>query len=245
MAKLRQASTESEASTPSRSRLLRYPVAVFLGALAFALVSAPFEGTFNDSDLFEAIRLTVVLLFGLLALSGRRQTLIRGICLLTPVLLGKWLNHWRADLVPAWGFLVPGLVFIGYVIVHLLLFILRAPRIDSEVLCAGVAGYLMVGLLWSLAYLLTATLAQDSFAFSAHPGVGNSMKGFTAIYFSFITLTTVGYGDIVPVSGVARMLAMMEAITGVSYMAVLISRLVAVYSSHPPATTETRPPGQA
>ena len=52
-----------------------------------------------------------------------------------------------------------------------------------------------------------------------------------AFYFSFITLCTVGYGDITPVFDVARMLAAMEAITGTLYVAVLISRLVALYSS--------------
>jgi hypothetical protein len=53
---------------------------------------------------------------------------------------------------------------------------------------------------------------------------------FSALYFSIITLTTTGYGDITPVASVARMLAMMEAITGTFYVAVLISRLVALYS---------------
>jgi hypothetical protein len=57
------------------------------------------------------------------------------------------------------------------------------------------------------------------------------MKGFTAVYFSFITLSTVGYGDISPVSGVARMLTIVEATTGTIYLAVLISRLVSLYSS--------------
>ena len=73
------------------------------------------------------------------------------------------------------------------------------------------------------------------------------MFGFSVVrdkYFSFITLTTVGYGDIAPVAKVARMLAVMEAITGVLYMAVLISRLVGAYSSTPPLTEGPRPPGQ-
>ena len=59
----------------------------------------------------------------------------------------------------------------------------------------------------------------------------NAMKGFTALYFSFATLCTVGYGDILPVSGVARMLAILEAGVGVFYVAILISRLVALHSS--------------
>jgi len=57
------------------------------------------------------------------------------------------------------------------------------------------------------------------------------MKGFTGFYFSFITLTTVGYGDITPVSRAARWLASMEAMTGSLYVAVLIARLVSLYSN--------------
>jgi hypothetical protein len=57
------------------------------------------------------------------------------------------------------------------------------------------------------------------------------MNGFTGFYFSFITLSTVGYGDITPVSRAARWLAAMEAMTGLLYVAVLIARLVSLYSS--------------
>jgi hypothetical protein len=121
-------------------------------------------------------------------------------------------------------------------VLHLLRFILRAPRIDSEVLCADVAGYLMVGLLWAGTYIFTARLVPGSFVFSVGPAGSDAMKGFTALYYSFITFTTVDYGDIVPVSGAARMLAMMEAMTGTLYMAVLIARLVSLYTSTiPPA----------
>lgn len=58
-----------------------------------------------------------------------------------------------------------------------------------------------------------------------------SMDGFTGFYFSFMTLSTVGYGDITPVSKIARWLAAMEAMTGLLYVAVLIARLVSLYSS--------------
>jgi voltage-gated potassium channel len=68
------------------------------------------------------------------------------------------------------------------------------------VLCAGVTVYLMLGLLWGLAYALIAVLVPNSFVFNAGPAVDHRMGGFEALYFSFITLSTIGYGDIVPVS---------------------------------------------
>jgi voltage-gated potassium channel len=215
--------------------LRRHPVAAFLTGLVLAIASFPFDEQFRDGELAETLRLTVVLVAGLFALGDRRRTLVWGMVFLTPALAGKWLNHFRPDLVPAWIFLAPALLFFMFVVMHLLRFILRAPRVDSEVLCAGVAGYLMLGLLWSAAYALVGRLAPDSFAFTVGPAGSQSMKGFTALYYSCITLTTVGYGDIVPMSGGARMLAMMEAMTGTFYVAVLISRLVAVYSSAQPS----------
>ena len=224
----------------------RYPVTAFLVGLVLTIASFPFDEQFRDGDLVEAARLTVVLLAGLFALSDRRKTLVWGIVLVTPAVVGKWVNHFRPELVPDWLFLAPALLFCVFIVLHLLSFILHAPRVDSEVLCAGVAGYLMLGLLWSVAYVLTARLAPDSFAFTVGPAGSQSMKGFTALYYSFITLTTVGYGDVVPMKSAARMLAMMEAMTGTFYVALLISRLVAVYSSAqpPPPAENPRIPGQ-
>lgn len=89
----------------------------------------------------------------------------------------------------------------------------------------------MLGLFWMFAYMLMAQLVPGAFAFSAGPASAQIMDGSTALYFSFVTLCTVGYGDIIPVSPVTRMLAFLEAITGLFYMAVIISRLVAIYSS--------------
>ena len=84
----------------------------------------------------------------------------------------------------------------------------------------------MLGLLWTLAYWLVDQLNPGAFSFNTANETKKTMVGFNAFYFSFITLSTVGYGDITPVSKVARMLAATEAMTGLLYVAVLISRLV-------------------
>jgi len=215
-----------------RPRIFRYSAVGLLVALALLFCTAPFVEDLRWGDLIEAVLLTLVMVSAVVAVGGRRRVLIIALLLVAPTLAGKWANHLRPDLVPPVVFLAPGLLFVGFVALQLLGFILRARKIDSEVLCAAVAGYLLLGMLWAFGYTLLARLAPGSFAFSAGPP-GQSVKGFTALYFSVITLSTVGYGDIVPVAGPARMLAMMEAMTGTFYVAILISRLVALYSSPP------------
>ena len=100
-----------------------------------------------------------------------------------------------------------------------------------EVLCASISAYLMLGLMWTMAYWLVDQLTPGgAFSFNTNAGT-RSMNGFNGFYFSFITLSTVGYGDITPVSRIARWLAAMEAMTGLLYVAVLIARLVSLYSA--------------
>jgi hypothetical protein len=212
----------------------RRSAALFLAALVVAVVSSPYIEEFKEGELVEAARVTLILLAGLFAVGGRRRTLLWGMLLALPALIGKWLDHWQPDLVPDWTFLVPGIMFLVYVVGQLLRFIFHSPRVNNEVLCAGLAGYLMLGLLWALAFTLVADLTPTAFAFSTGSESSHLMKGFTALYFSFITLSTVGYGDIAAVSNPARLLAMLEAVTGIFYSTVLIARLVTLYSSEPP-----------
>jgi hypothetical protein len=89
----------------------------------------------------------------------------------------------------------------------------------------------MLGLLWTVAYWLVAQVTPNAFAFNTNTGTKETMVGFNAFYFSFITLSTVGYGDIAPVSRIARWLAATEAMTGLLYVTVLIARLVSLYST--------------
>lgn len=210
-----------------------FSVAYFLGALVLNLVLSPFVDRPPGGLLIATMLMTLVLLSALLSVAGRRRAVL-GVALVAPAVIGEWLNYWRP------GTLIyaidrgAGLLFIAFVVIELLRFIFYAPRVDSEVLCAAVAGYLLSGLAWSLAYSLLDRLDPNSFVFTLGPNYRQSMNGFTGLYFSFITLSTVGYGDIVPVSRVARMLAIVEAIFGMFYTTLLIARLVSLYSSKSP-----------
>jgi len=225
------------AKAAKRFGRFRFSAVELLVVLVVLFVSSPFLEYFKYGRSVDAALMTLVFILSVLAVAGSRRTLIVAVLLATPAVVARWGHHLWPELVQAEVFLGAELVFLGFVAVNLLRFILRAPRVNSEVLCAGISGYLILGLLWVLAYMLVARAAPDSFTLTAGPADHRSMDGFTAFYFSFATLTTVGYGDIAPVSNVARMLAVMEAVTGLFYVAVLISRLVALYSSQPPPKT--------
>jgi voltage-gated potassium channel len=213
----------------SKSKPFR--VGYCLASLVLMIIASPFIEEFPGGPLIQAILLTIVFLSAVFALGGRGPMLVLAIVLVAPTLVARWASYSRPDLVSPEVFRGTGMLFLGFVILQFLRFILRAPRVDSEVLCASVAVYLMLGLLWSLLYSLIDWFIPDSFVFNVGPASEHSMQDFQALYFSFITLSTIGYGDIVPVSKVARMLAIVEAVFGMFYVTLLIARLVSLYSS--------------
>jgi hypothetical protein len=226
---------------PARQGVRRLSVAHFLIALVLWLLCYPFVEQLRYGVLIDASLMSLMLLSAVMAVGGRRRTLLAAAVLVTPALVATWLDHFRPDLIPIELTLGVSIVFVGFVIMHLLRFILRAPWVNAEVLCAAVATYLMMAILWAFAYTLVARLVPDSFNFTAKGDPNRSMARFEAVYFSLSTLTTVGYGDIAPVSNAARMLAMTEATTGVFYLALLVARLVGLYSGNRPAESTDGP----
>jgi hypothetical protein len=231
----------TEPVTPTRLRLprvrvgmFRYSVAHYLAALILLIVVAPIIADFHYGDLIDGMIMTFVLMSATIAVGHRRRTFIWALVLIVPAIAAKWLDHFQPDLVPDWIPVSLVLIYMSFVLVQLFLYIIRAPRVNSEVLCAGIATYLTLGVYWAALYVFVAATAPGSFTFSGGPPDAQAMSGFTALYFSFVTLTTVGFGDITPSSGIARMLAMTEAVVGVFYMAIMVARLVTLYSSEKP-----------
>lgn len=213
------------------SEAWRVSTVKLLIALILLFATAPFVEDLPNGNFVESSLVTLVMVAALLAVARRPRVLMVAALLIAPAIAGKWLHHFFPNHISVHYFLGFGIVFFGFTIYRILRFILQTEYVDAEVLSAGIVVYLLLGLLWSQAYVLLGQLTPDSFQFTP---VGNSkggMDSFNAFYFSFSTITTVGFGDIAPASRVARTLAIMEATTGTLYLAILISRLVGRYSS--------------
>ena len=114
-----------------------------------------------------------------------------------------------------------------FVTVVLVWSIISNPSVTADTLAGAVSAYLLIGITFGLAYLLIDSLMPGSFKDTVQPGKHFIPADFT--FFSFVTLTTVGYGDIVPWGPHARALAVLESVLGIMYPAVLVSRLVGLH----------------
>jgi hypothetical protein len=118
-------------------------------------------------------------------------------------------------------------VFFGYVSVALFSFLERSGAIIREKLIACLGLYLILGMFYYAVFNLIQEIRPGSFVELGPTPVMASRDSL--FYLSLATLTTLGYGDVVPVSRPARMIAALEAVTGVFYVAITVARLVAAY----------------
>jgi hypothetical protein len=141
--------------------------------------------------------------------------------------LGAWLNYLLPDvqLPIAGGFHASAAAFELLVIVVLIRKVYREPAITTDAVAAALCGYLCLGLAFGHIYCILIAQAPNSFH-GIEINMGDAEEHVLLTYFSFITLTTVGYGDIYPTKDTARTLSMIEAVAGQFYVAVLIADLV-------------------
>ena len=121
------------------------------------------------------------------------------------------------------------ILFYGFTAVVILGFVHRADRVTSDVLFGAVATYMLIGGAFGTLYVMMEAIAPGSFAMASGRNPGGAVDFFDLLYFSYTTLTTLGYGDITPASAPAQAFAVVEAIMGVMYLAIIISRLVGLY----------------
>jgi len=132
----------------------------------------------------------------------------------------------ESDAVDAVGWGFAGL-FVLLVAAIVLRHVLAPGRVDGDRIAGAVCVYLLLGLAWAFAYALVAVLDPTAFR-----GLGPGGREAELIYYSFVTLTTLGYGDVVPATPAARTLAWMEAVAGQMYVAVTVAGLVGLWIAH-------------
>jgi len=100
-------------------------------------------------------------------------------------------------------------------------------EVTTDLIMASACAYILIGMVWAYFYLFVEVLRPNSFKLPWTPG--DDLWDF--YYYSFVTLTTVGYGDIVALTKPGRALSILEALTGQLYLALMISRLVGLHAS--------------
>src|SRR4029450_12575596 len=135
-----------------RSGRRRFSTVQLLIALGLLFFSFPLVEEVKGGDVIISILLSLVLLSAVVAVADRKRVFFIALLLAIPAIGGRWINHFRPDLVPPPVFLTAGLILIAFVVANLLHFVLRSPSVDVEVLCASISAYLMLGLVWTAAY---------------------------------------------------------------------------------------------
>jgi voltage-gated potassium channel len=176
-------------------------------------------------QVFIHIAMALVLLTGVFTVPC--PTALRLIALLIAfvAVVGRFVDVVMSGQIPAATEIVLSVVALTLFAVLIIRQFLAKDRAIKHRIAAAIAVYLVLGLLWARLYELVILFNPGAFQIAHDDGIA------TLFYFSFVTLMTIGYGDVVPVSLIARNLAILEGLTGQLYLVILISSLVAERST--------------
>ena len=200
-----------------------------LVAILIFLGVGPILADMTGFRLLLDIFFSAILLAAIYAVSQKMRHTIIAFSLAIPALLAFWLRDFTGGVALNVASEIFSSLFFGYTVIVLVTFILNSPKITRHVIHAALIGYLLMGMMWASIYELIDTIDPGSF---------NLVQGWTDnprliyLYFSYVTLTTLGYGDITPLTAQAYSISILEAIIGQFYITVLIARLVGMHISH-------------
>jgi voltage-gated potassium channel Kch len=208
--------------------------AILLATLVVLLVVLPFVPGPGTQGVVSRIVWTVVIVAGIFRASGRRWFLWAALVIAVPSLLSNWVDIFGLGEA---GPLVVALFF-ALISAQILADIFSRDRVELDQILGGVNVYLLLGIMFARLHVAVEHFAAGSYTLGDLPIASAVLQagqqlGDVMLYFSFITLTTLGYGDILPVSEVARRLATVEAVVGQLFVAILIARLVSAHTSRP------------
>jgi len=199
---------------------------LLLSLVAFFIVTPLIVNSSADMYIFGLL-FSAILLASVYIITHNRWLIVSAIVLATLVFVGLWVNNLLTSnhvLMSIEYFLMT------FYFLMITIIVLQSVFADREVnfntICGAICGYLLIGLVWSFFYSMIHFYNDGAFNFSrAHEIVFDSnFQQFT--YYSFVTLTTLGYGDITPLTSVAKTLAWIEAAVGQVYLTVWIAQLV-------------------
>ena len=201
----------------------------FKGKFLFLLISilcllvlVPIFRGFAGIRILTNVLFTTTLITGVYAVSKKKYVLLTAAFLAIPFFASMWTGIFLK--VPSLVLVGEcfGVLFTGFIVISILSFIFGEKEVTSNVIYGAIVAYLLIAIMWAFIYSLLEIIQPGSFAI----GEGQIEVGrLLFIYYSLVTITTLGYGDITPVTAQANSFSSLEAVIGQIYLVVTVARL--------------------
>jgi voltage-gated potassium channel len=177
---------------------------------------------------------TMVLLLGVHAVGGSKKRLIILVLLGLPWFISEW------TFMQSNRTIFTSMLFFIFVTITILEHILRSKDVTADTLFAAVCVYLLLGIMWASIYGFLEYVTPGSIFVDREGDMRAPLSSNVLIYYSFTTLTTLGYGDIASITPQVRIISILEAIIGQMFIAFLVARLISAYTAKALASTDQR-----
>ena len=192
------------------------------------LIIVPLADEFVRLRMLMDIFWSAIFIAVIYAVSQKKHHILVGVLLALPMLGSIWSRYFvQYSALEAVGGLC-GAVFFIFAIIQILIFVYTQKEVTRDLIAGAAIVYLLMALAWSFIFGVVESLDPGSFSIPDIEGISSSQS---FLYLSFVTITTLGYGDITPVTSLARSLCILEAVIGQLYLVVQVAWLVGVHVS--------------
>ncbi len=201
-------------------------LSILLCLIVGLLVLEPILSRFVAARIFLHIFLTAIFIYMVYIIRGKKRQIIFNVLLAIVLLVSVWLQYvYPNKEVLAIG-MIAGVLLIGLVIANFLAIMFQSDEVTRTVIFMALLSYLLAALMWAFLYTFLELVDPASFNIDL-----SQIEGYLSEfkYYSFVTITTLGYGDITPVTGVAKSFSALQAVVGQLYVVVVIAWLVGNY----------------
>ncbi|MEM7007694.1 MAG: potassium channel family protein [Thermodesulfobacteriota bacterium] len=226
-------------SAPLLKRIRKKRFTYLVISLLLLIIAYPYVQGDMGGQLLLSFFTTIVMILSIIAVGDKRHHTIIALVLSAPWFLLLLLQF---PLIPVdttqivKDEIVFAFLLFGYATYRIFMHIINSREVTAEILSASVCVYILIGLTFATLYYFIETFYPGSFIDTD----GNALEsGPDFLFFSYVTLTTVGYGNIEAITNQARSLASLEALTGQLYLTIMVARLVGLHISKPKSKEST------
>ena len=198
---------------------------IFIIAL---LVVGPLFEEFVRLRILMDILWSAIFISAIYAVSRKKYHILIAVLLALPMLGAIWSKYYVENKTVIVVGSLCGAAFILFTIIQIVIFIYSHEEVTRDIIIGAAVVYLLMAIMWTFIFTVVETLHPGSFKLPEGLHIAANRQ---FLYYSFVTLTTLGYGDITPLTGLARSLCVLEAVLGQLYLVVQVAWLVGVHVS--------------